>query len=122
MLPRVMVANNAAFALTAVTEYVNVPADFLGVLSFTIDAPVVNSTSIPQVQLDYVSPQNIAYLKQKRRQSAANDTPGLYTIVGSQFQFLPIICITGSRSPRFPTAIRRTGFWRTIPTCICTAR
>ena len=94
MLPRPMVANNAAFAIPAATEYVNLPADFLGVLSFTIDAPAVNPTSIPQVQLDYIGPQNLAYLKQKRGQTASNDTPGVFTIIGSQFQFLPIPDVT----------------------------
>ncbi len=94
MLPRLMVANNNAFSLTAATEYVNLPTDFLGVLSFTIDAPAVNPANIPQVQLDYVGPQNLAYLKQKRGQTASNDTPGVFSIVGAQFQFLPIPDVT----------------------------
>src|ERR1700684_3829352 len=63
MLPRAMVANDAAF--TIATEYVNLPGDFLGALSFTIDAQAV--------QLDYVSPENLAYLKQKREITASPD-------------------------------------------------
>ena len=82
MLPRAMVANNAAFAIPQAGEYVNLPADFLGVLSFSIDAFAV--------QLDYVGPQNLVYLKQKRGITASQDTPGLFTIVGAQFQFLPV--------------------------------
>src|SRR5579884_2793693 len=71
MLPRPMLKNNASFSITAATEYINLPTDFLGVLSFTIDAPAVNPNSIPQVQLDYIGPQNLAYLKQKRGQTAS---------------------------------------------------
>lgn len=82
MLPRAMVANNAAFAIPQATEYVILPSDFLGVLSFSIDAFAV--------QLDYVGPQNLVYLKQKRGITASEDTPGVFTIVGSQFQFLPV--------------------------------
>ena len=80
MLPRSMVANNAAFAIAA--EYVNLPTDFLGVLSFSIDSLAV--------QLDYVGPQNLVYLKQKRGITATRDVPGVFTIIGSQFQFLPV--------------------------------
>jgi hypothetical protein len=79
MLPR---ANNAAFAIANAREYVDLPSDFLGVLSFSIDAVAV--------QLDYVGPQNLAYLKQKRGITASRDTPGMFTIAGSQFQFLPV--------------------------------
>src|SRR5690242_2097213 len=85
MLPRKMVTQNAAFSITAATELINVPTDFLGVLSFTIDAPANAST--PQVQLDYIGPENLAYLKQRRGQTAANDTPSVFSIVGAQFQF-----------------------------------
>src|SRR5438067_2285981 len=79
MLPRAMVAQNANFAIA--TEYVNLPADFLGAVSFSIDALAV--------QLDYVGPQNLVYLKQKRGAAATPDVPGVFTIIGSQFQFLP---------------------------------
>lgn len=79
MLPRAMVTQNANFAIAG--EYVNLPADFLGVLSFSIDALAV--------QLDYVSPQNLVYLKQKRGVTATPDVPGVFTIIGAQFQFLP---------------------------------
>src|SRR5689334_14148290 len=79
MLPRAMVTQNANFAIAG--EYVNLPADFLGVLSFEIDAQAV--------QLDYVSPQNLVYLKQKRGVTATPDVPGVFTIIGAQFQFLP---------------------------------
>jgi hypothetical protein len=81
-LPRSMLTQNAAFPITAGAEYVNLPSDFLGVLSFSIDAQAV--------QLDYVGPQNLVYLKQKRGITASEDTPGVFTIIGSQFQFLPI--------------------------------
>lgn len=90
MLPRNMAANNPSFALTAATESESLPADFLGVLSFTIDAPTSNPTAVPQVQLDYIDPQNFAYLKQRRGQNAAQQVPGLYTIIGTSFYFLPI--------------------------------
>lgn len=93
MLPRAMATNNASFSIPAAAEYVNLPADFLGVLSFTIDAPS-NPANSPQVQLDYVSPMNLAYLKQKRGPTASPDTPGVFSIVGSLFQFLPIPDLT----------------------------
>jgi len=82
MLPRAMVFNNNAFAIAQGVEYVALPSDFLGVLSFSIDAEAV--------QLDYVSPENLVYLKQKRGITASTDVPGVYTIVGAQFQFLPL--------------------------------
>src|SRR6266566_7436493 len=69
MLPRSMVANNAAFAIAA--EYVNLPADLLGVLSFSIDALAV--------QLDYVGPHNLVYLKQKRGINTTPDVPGVFS-------------------------------------------
>jgi hypothetical protein len=80
MLPRAMVAQNANFGIAS--EYVNLPADFLGVLSFSIDALAV--------QLDYVGAQNLVYLKQKRGVTATPDVPGVFTIIGNQFQFLPV--------------------------------
>ena len=80
MLPRKMVTQNAQFAIA--TEYAALPTDFLGPLSFTIDAKAV--------QLDYVSPENLAYLKQKRGITATPDVPGVYSIVGAEFQFLPV--------------------------------
>src|SRR5438477_3251261 len=88
MLPRSMVANNAAFAIAA--EYVNLPTDFLGALSFSLDALAV--------QLDYVGPQNLVYLKQKRGITATGDIPGGFTILGSQFQFLALAdqCYAGN--------------------------
>ena len=55
MLPRAMVCNNSNFAIPQATEFVSLPSDFLGVVSFTIDAPP-NPAHAPQVQLDYVSP------------------------------------------------------------------
>ena len=95
MLPRAMVFNNASFSIPANSEYVNLPSDFLGLLSFTIDAPYPNNPSnIPQVQLDYIDPGNLAYLKQKRGQTASPATPGVFSIIGSQFQFLPIPDVT----------------------------
>lgn len=93
MLPRAMVCNNSNFTIPAATEFVALPSGFLGVVSFTIDAPT-NPANAPQVQLDYVSPMNLAYLKQKRGPTASNDTPGVYTILGSQFQFLPVADIS----------------------------
>lgn len=86
MLPRAMVANNAAFSIPSGQEYVNLPGDFLGVVSFLIDSYAV--------QLDYIGPQNLVYLKQKRGITASKDTPGVFTIIGSQFQFLPVPDIT----------------------------
>src|SRR5579863_10497735 len=62
MLPRAMVANNAAFSIPQATEYVNLPADFLGVLSFTIEPQLIGGIERGAVQLDYISPQNLAYL------------------------------------------------------------
>lgn len=87
MLPRKMATQNASFAITAAAEFADQPTDFFGVLSFTIDT---DGSTIPQVQLDYIDPQNLAYLKARRGQFAQNDTPGLFTITGSKFQFLPI--------------------------------
>jgi hypothetical protein len=82
MLPRAMVFNNNNFVIAAGVEYVSLPSDFLGPLSFSIDADAV--------QLDYISPENLVYLKQKRGITASPDVPGVYTIVGTQFQFLPV--------------------------------
>lgn len=90
MLPRPMVANNAAFNIAENTEYASLPADFIGALSFSIDQQIINGSTQGAVQLDYISPMNLVYLKQKRGVTASNDTPGVYTIIGAQFQFLPI--------------------------------
>lgn len=95
MLPRPMVNKNAAFSIPAATEFVNAPTDFLGgVLSFYLDPQTINGTNLGAVQIDYISPMNLEYLKQKRGPNAANDEPSLYTIAGSQFQFLPIPDLT----------------------------
>jgi hypothetical protein len=76
MLPRLMVTQNAAFSIPAATEYVNLPADFLGALSFTIEPQIINGQQNGEVQLDYISPMNLAYLIQMRGPQAANDTLG----------------------------------------------
>lgn len=90
-LPRPMLTKNAAFAIASGTEFVAVPGDFLGgVESFYLDPQTVNGQKVGAIQIDYISPMNMEYLKQKRGPGAANDEPSLYTIAGSQFQFLPI--------------------------------
>jgi hypothetical protein len=90
MLPRDMVFRNPAFDIPASTEFVNLPADFLGPLSFYLDPQSINGNTYGAVQLDYLAPENLEYLKQKRGITAVNATPGVYSIVGSQIQLLPI--------------------------------
>lgn len=89
-LPRAMVVNNPAFSIPANTEYVNLPSDFLGTLSFGIDPQTVNGVQVGAVQLDYAEPMNVEYLKQRRGVTATNSIPAMYSIVGAQFQFIPI--------------------------------
>lgn len=79
-LPRKMVTLNAAFSITG--ELVNLPSDFLGPLALTIPAT--------PVKLRYVKPGTLAHEKTRRGVVITNDTPAIYTVVGSQFQFLPV--------------------------------
>ena len=89
MLPRKMVTSTSV-TITAATEFESLPADFLGALSFYLDPQTVNAQTVGAVQLDYVSPANLEYQKQRRGPNATNSMPGLYSIVGAQLQFLPI--------------------------------
>jgi hypothetical protein len=79
-LPRAMVTRNAAFGIAS--EMVNVPFDFLGPIAFSIDSEAV--------RLTYLSPVSMAREKEKRGSNAPNDVPRAYTVLGSQFQFLPV--------------------------------
>lgn len=90
-LPRSMVTSIPNLSIPAGTEFLNAPSDFLGgVLSFYLDPQSVNGNEVGAIQIDYISPMNLQYLKQKRGPNASNDEPSLFTIVGNQFQLLPI--------------------------------
>src|SRR5882724_628833 len=80
MLPRKMVGLNAAFSITG--ELVNLPVDFLGALALSIPG-------VP-VKLRYVKPDTLAHEKARRGVVIAPATPAIYSVVGSQFQFLPV--------------------------------
>jgi hypothetical protein len=79
MLPRKMVA---VTAVTINAEYANLPADFLGPVSFAIDSKAV--------QLSYLRPDSLTRAKAQRGANPAADVPGAYSIVGAQFQFIPV--------------------------------
>lgn len=79
MLPRKMVTRNAAFSIS--TEMVTLPTDFLGLLSLSID--------LTPVKLRYVKPETLAHEKARRGAVIATDTPAIFSVVGTQFQFLP---------------------------------
>lgn len=78
-LPRKMVSRNAAFSISA--ELVNLPTDFLGLLALSIDAT--------PTKLRYVKPDTFAREKVRRGVVIPANTPQIYTVVGTQFQFLP---------------------------------
>ena len=78
MLPRKMAARTT---VTINAEYVNLPADFLGPLALSIDAQAV--------QLAYLKPDSLAREKARRGTNPISGVPIFYSIVGSQFQFLP---------------------------------
>jgi hypothetical protein len=114
MLPGAMICDNNSFTIPEGAEFVALPSDLIGVVSFRIDSPA-NPANAPQVQFDYISPMNLAYLKRKRGPTASNDTPSVYTILGNQFQFspLPISC----RRPVGLAAIHAAGHgagWRQL--------
>src|SRR5207249_6114639 len=79
MLPRKMVARTT---VTINAEYVNLPADFLGPLAFSLDAQAV--------QLAYLKPDSLAREKARRGTNPISDVPVFYAIIGSQFQLLPV--------------------------------
>ncbi len=78
-LPRRMVTRNAAFSIDA--ELVDLPSDFLGPLALSIDDEAI--------KLVYLKPESMAHTKAQRGTSPISDVPRAYSVVGSQFQFLP---------------------------------
>ena len=79
-LPRSAVTRNAGFSVNA--ETVNVPADFLGPIIFSIDSEAQHLT--------YLSPEAFAREKARRGSNAQPGVPALYTVIGSVFQFCPV--------------------------------
>lgn len=83
-LPRKMVTRNAAFSINA--EMVNLPTDFLGLLALSIDTE-------PE-KLRYVKPDTLAHEKARRGLVITPATPQIFSVVGTQFQFLPVPDVT----------------------------
>ena len=79
LLPRSAITRNTGFTIDA--ETVNVPGDFLGPLTFSIDDQAQ--------QLTYLSPESFAAEKARRGSNAATGLPEFYTVIGSVFQFCP---------------------------------
>ena len=78
-LPRSAVTRNTGFSINA--EMVNVPADFLGPLTFSIDGQAQ--------QITYLSPESFAAEKAHHGTNAVSGVPQFYAIIGSAFQFCP---------------------------------
>lgn len=84
-LPRAMVTS-ASFSITA--ETAAQPSDFIGVVAFTIDSQAV--------KLSYLSPTAFEREKALRGPSQVSATPQYFTIIGSNFKFLPTPDVTYS--------------------------
>lgn len=87
----------AKAAITVATEFVNVPADFMGVRTIYL-------TEDNSVQLQYCTPDEINQKKAETSQLTGN--PQFFTIVGGQYQFFPApqTSVTGEQT-----------YWQRIP-------
>lgn len=80
-IPRRMFTLNASFAVTNGAEFISIPADFAGPISFQLP-------NTPQsIELDYLDDVN---LQAEKARAFWTGAPKFYTVVGSNLQLYPV--------------------------------